>query len=207
MSTIGYGAIDINSGEKGIVVAAHAIYNTTSGIFYPLVYQPSYDDIPQNSNNFINVYDRYFLRIDAAFVKYNDVGCAVLIPGRGFYPVKAYREYEEVKEGTEVCMVGATSGIGCSSIIDKRGSYVVGYTILYNVFLVFIPISSGGDSGCPWFLKDYYTDLNEIVLIGHLFGTVYKNGEPYYDIVVSITSDRVYLGVRPLTYLPTYSCG
>ncbi|HDJ83700.1 MAG TPA: hypothetical protein ENG44_01725, partial [Desulfurococcaceae archaeon] len=59
-STIGYGAIDINSGEKGIVIAAHAIYNTTSGIFYPLVYQPSCDDIPQNSNNFINVYDRYF---------------------------------------------------------------------------------------------------------------------------------------------------
>ncbi len=211
-STLGYAAKNIITGERGIVIAGHAVYNRSTRTQYSWVYQPKYDPSAANEY-FVGIASDWNEIGDTAFVPESNVYCAILIPYKGYYEVRLYRLFDRVEVGERVCSAGIATLVQCGRIKEKLEVLVnetkEGTIVLTYVFIIEPPERFQGDSGAPYFLEFSYKEFGWIVLIGHHYGSLVScvegpSGEvcvPVYDMAMSLTNDLEYLNVVPLVYI------
>lgn len=133
--------VDLDSGDTGVVVAAHC-----SGI-------NGYDD------PFDSPYSMPW--VDEHVGSYGDIELHTsthLEPAEFYDSSSNRRDVYDVAAtydfgiGDWVCVYGRTSGYDCEQIYDVSVSYYPDSRRAYNMIAVESHITSGGDSGGPWFL-------------------------------------------------------
>ncbi|GEM_PF-7130570 len=150
---------------------------------------------------------------DSLFVDLNDETTSspqvlhIVKSGDKYYGIKLtvidYYEYsdfcrdsEKYRDETIFYKTGRTTGTTSGRILLCRLELDTRYAgTLRKVFLMDIYVESG-DSGAPVYLK--YQRLERAKLLGIVSGAIYSNNQFQYSIVVSITSIKENLGVKPI---------
>lgn len=158
--TLGYG-ITYKSGNtlrEGVVTAGHCgspMYLNISGrivkLSSPIVRKPSKKEDGVSDKYDYQIWDTMGLGVDNR-IKYKDINGIPEFPSTGVMKLTSVVNFYNQKVGMIACKSGASTGITCGKITNGNatrdgisGWIQVGNSSQSN-------ISSGGDSGGPWFL-------------------------------------------------------
>ena len=164
--SLGYGVSYTSAGvtKKGVVTAGHCkspVYLNLGGrvvtLSNPIVQKIQRDTSDYNKGDGINdkydyqIWDVTGLDINNQ-IQYKDLNGIPEFPSSGIMNLTSITTFMNQKKGMVVCKSGVTTGITCGTITNGNATHdgVAGWIEVGNSKQA--NLSSGGDSGGPWFL-------------------------------------------------------
>lgn len=158
--TLGYAVSYISGGvsKKGILTAGHCdnAYFANMGNHDVLLYSPIIEKPHQAQDGIADKYDYQIWETTGLVVdnkiQYKDLNGIPEFPSSGILNLTSITTFLNQKKGMFVCKSGAVTGITCGEILNGNATHdgVAGWIQVGNSSQA--NISTGGDSGGPWFI-------------------------------------------------------